>query len=229
MKSLFAGIVSLLAVLASAANADVVSFSTADNAFDSGVPNQGWWSDSIISDNLSPSYEVGSVSGALAETRNFFSFDLSSVGSGDVVTSATLRLQRFGIGLTNETFEQIEFFDVSTDAATLNNNFGTSSAIFSDLGTGISYGRTNQASAGNGSDFLEFVLNADAVNDINASRGGWFSIGGKLNTISGNDRFFVGSSGGQVLALNVVAVPEPSSFVALAVVGIPALLIRRNQ
>ena len=34
----------------------------------------------------------------------------------------------------------VEFFDVSTEVSTLNNNAGTSAAVYNDLGSGTSYG-----------------------------------------------------------------------------------------
>jgi hypothetical protein len=68
-------------------------------------------------------------------------------------------------------------FDVSTPAATLNANEGTSQTIFDDLGTGTSFGSFPVAD-GAADDVLSFALNAAGVAAFNAARGGFFSTGG---------------------------------------------------
>ncbi len=71
-------------------------------------------------------------------------------------------------------------WDVTTSAAVLNANDGTSSAIFKDLASGIHYG---EVSVGPYPFLLEIPLNAAAIADINAAAGGFFSIGGTLSPI----------------------------------------------
>ena len=70
-----------------------------------------------------------------------------------------------------DTSETIAFFDVSTPAATLNNNTGASAAIFADLGSGKNYGTFGVATYSFSSALtLAFALNADEI-----ERGGWFA------------------------------------------------------
>jgi hypothetical protein len=103
-------------------------------------------------------------------------------------------------------------FDVSTDAATLNRNNGSSPAIFEDLGTGRSYGTlaVNRGLLGD----LSFRLNATAVADIEAARGGYFSLGGRLVSFSRPDPEFVfgGTGGGPPARLRVDAFPLPRAL-----------------
>lgn len=55
---------------------------------------------------------------------------------------------RYGPGKGNEPVETYALFDVSTDAATLNQNEGLNAAIFADLGSGTSYGAFDVANVG---------------------------------------------------------------------------------
>jgi hypothetical protein len=94
--------------------------------------------------------------------------------------------------------EQWGLFDVTTNAAALNTSTNAQVMIdaFNDLGTGSSYGSfdVDVETTGNParlSEVLSFPLNAAALSDINASAGGYFSIGGKWLSISaGNDNSF---------------------------------------
>jgi hypothetical protein len=120
---------------------------------------------------------------------------------------ATLRVNA-GFSTGGDLIETVGFFDVSTDAATLNFNDGTNEAIFADLGTGRSYGTfsVNRGVLGD----LSFVLNADAVADINAARSGCFSLGRRLLSFSRPDAEFVfGGTAGLVARLSVEAFPLP--------------------
>jgi hypothetical protein len=103
--------------------------------------------------------------------------------AGQTVTQATLELVRYGVN-TPDASETIEFFDVSTPAAILNENNGPSPAIFADLGSGTSYG-SFVVNSYTFSDTLtlSFVLNAAARADIANAAGGFFSIGGSLQTL----------------------------------------------
>ena len=184
-------------------------FNTSDSPFDVGVDNQGWWHPTNLSLDLNDNHIAG------FSHRSFFTFDLSSLSG--TVTSATLNLLRFGSAPGNEATETLEFFDVSTDAVTLNNNVGTNAAIYNDLGSGTSYGQYVVPGSGNTLDVFSFSLNAAAIGNINAASGGFFSIGGVLISDDGND-FLFGSSGPfdpQQLVVETVAVPEPSTLLLL--------------
>lgn len=163
------------------ARSRTVVFSTAQNQFDPGVNNQGWWSDigEYENDDSNDNYAVSGFEAG--ETRDFFTFDVSALRRRHIV-SATLRVDAGDVtGLAGA--EVLRLSDVSTDPATLNSNTGSSSSIFRDLGTGTTYAefpigkaRSNQQ--------LAIRLNQKALRDLRrASRcapDGFFSIGGRL-------------------------------------------------
>jgi hypothetical protein len=189
----------------SPASAATQTFDTSQSAFNAGIDNQGWWSDT-----LSPAgggnYFVGDLGGA---HNNFFTFNLAAL-SGTVV-SARLEVVRYtsGSGAT----ETLGLFDVSTDAATLNTQTASPDpAIFGDLGSGRSYGTYTLSTVGDPNEIIALPLNSAAVADINASRGGFFSIGGTLFSVSQfSNRFLFGdssSAGTQRLVVETISVPQ---------------------
>jgi hypothetical protein len=159
-------------------------FRTSDSPFDPGVNNQGWWSETVSAYDGSDNYVTGFTSTAANyfEVRNFFTFDLRALDlTGRTIVSAVLQLDR-GVGWEDPT-ETLTLFDVSTDAATLNDNTGINAAIFDDLGTGTEYG-TYVVRAG-ASGRVAFRLDQAAIADITAAAGGFFSIGGTLQSPPG--------------------------------------------
>jgi hypothetical protein len=213
----------------------VYTLDTSAREFDSGVLNQGWWSDfagnNTYNDNYSislswtaPSYpnQQGIV------TRDFFTFDLSSISG--TIQSATLLLQRGNSGSPNPT-ETISFWDVQTPAAVLNNNYGPDASIVNDLGSGKNYGSFQVAMSGPTSEVLAFDLNANAVADLNANIGGFFSVGGSLDgqPASGVYRYIFGVTQGIPAELQVTVVPEPTSLGLVAVFGLGIWLVDRRR
>jgi hypothetical protein len=154
-------------VLSTTAVAQTVqTFTTSQSGFDPGVKNQGWWSSTVPNIDSNDNYFVGEAD----RLRNFFTFDLSAACPA---TSVTLQLTRF---------EQsgplpYSLFDVTTPAATLNDNDLFSTAIYNDLGSGTKFG-SFLVVQGAAADVLSFELNAAGVAAFNAARGGFFSIGG---------------------------------------------------
>jgi hypothetical protein len=214
-----------LLALQQPAYAAVFTLNTSDNQFDAGIDNQGFWSATLANADNNTNYQTGNSAGSI--TRSFFTFDLSGLNlSGQQVTSATLQLRRFGY--SGDASETVQFFDVSTPAATLNNNTGVSPTIFNDLGTGTSYGTFAVSAVGATTDLLSFVLNSSALSGITAAAGNFFSIGGTCDTCSVSQNFFQASSGTGIQRLvietAVAAVPEPSSLaligIALAIFGV---------
>lgn len=156
-----------------------VSFRTSEHTFDPGISNQGWWSPTWPGTDDNDNIFVGTVAPSV-EVNNFFTFFLDGVTPGGVV-SATLRINDtgFGSGPFPVTYS---LFDVSTDAAILNTNVGTSTSIFDDLGSGNMY--ASVVLGDNPSSPFDINLNAFALADINASAGNYFSIGGTLNAVT---------------------------------------------
>ncbi|MBN1795779.1 MAG: hypothetical protein JW804_03830 [Sedimentisphaerales bacterium] len=205
-----------------------LAFSTSDNQFNSGIDNQGWWSDTMSNEFITENYAIG-VNPTGNYSRNFFTFDLSSLS--DAVLSATLQLTRFKY-LSTADSETLGIFDVTTDAATLNDKNGINAAIYNDLGSGTSYGQFEVLSTGSEDDVLSFSLNSAAIANINSAAGGWFSIGGAIlsfgSPIYGGAEGLFGFSheedGTQCLVLEVI--PEPISVLLL---GLGALLLRKQN
>lgn len=154
-----------------------VTLSTGESTFDPDVLNQGWWSPNSENYDSNTNIIVGNDGESLY--NNFFTFDLSGLSEipSESVVSATLRINDTGSG--QGPFPVIySLFDVSTDAATLNANDGSSLGIYSDLGSGVNFASVLMAS--NPAGPFDIALNANAIAAISASIGGYFSIGGTL-------------------------------------------------
>src|SRR5262249_15321758 len=164
--------------------------------------SQGWWNgtsfaNSDDNDNHFVGY-FGSPSSPDPALRNFFSFDLTNVVQGSVI-DGVLRLNAgSGASDTGRTTQPYSLWDVRTDVITLNRNNGTSAAIFNDLGSGVPYGVINFPFGGVP---VDIFLNANAIADINAAAGAFWSVGGRLD-----DR-------------GHAPVPEPGTWLLLATGG----------
>ena len=192
-------------------NAEVITLNTSDSQFDSGVNNQGWYSSGPghIGTDSNDNYYTGTSNGD--ELRSFFTFDLPAVT--ETIISATLQLTRYQY-LGDDEAETLQLYDVTTNAATLNDNSGFNSMIFADLGSGVSYGTFSINKTGGYYDVLSFSLNAQALDDLNSSIGSFFSIGGRLGSMSDpNDAVFSGSGGIEIgtQSLIITTVPIPAS------------------
>lgn len=171
--------------------------------------------------------------------RNYHTFDLS--GLSGTITGATLRVWIDpkdgdpGSGQGNETgapyqssdpFEDILLYDVSTDASTLA-SASPGIGAFEDLGTGSTYG-TLRVAADDAGEYIEAVLNAQAITDLNAAIGGSWSVGGALDfngSYGANSSFIservlhddniLANDLPSQLVLTGSVVPEPSSVLLL--------------
>jgi hypothetical protein len=202
--------------------------STSDNQLQAGVDNQGWV-DPLVGNNnpVNDNYFTGNGH------RSYFIFDLSSIV--DTIISATLEVRRYETSSPGT----IEFFDVSTPAASLVATRGASpqAAIAADLSSGTSYG-SFAIGFGSSTDILSFALSATVLADLNAATG-YFAIGG--HATSGGPFFLnsfaePGNSAGtqnsiQRLVLVTAApqvVPEPTSLLLLGT-GASVLLAKTRQ
>jgi hypothetical protein len=201
----------------------ILTFSTADSQFFPGRNNQGWWNQVAghFAGNDNPLVGVapyGSQFPAISY-NDFFTFDLRGLPAGLRVTSARLNLERGG-----DTGASVTFYDVSTDAAHLSLGQGPDPSVFDDLGSGRIYGALGTG-GGNPSDVLSVDLDSAAIDDINASAGGFFSVGGHADggyVFAGNDQ------GVHTLSLEVVAAPEPAA-VLVAISALAVLHRRRSR
>lgn len=236
-----------VAMLATNAYADV----TIDHTYRSNVRSNGG--------SLAGSYAVRAIntdspnpSGTPIEReRNFHTFDLS--GLSGTITGATLRVWVDpkdgdpGSGIGNQTgapyqssdsSEDILLYDVSSDASDLVNS--PTATEFADIGSGNLYGTltVNDDDAG---EYIEAVLNAQAIADLNTAIGGLWSVGGALDfngSYGANSNFIservLHDDNNELndlpsqLVLTGSVVPEPSSLLlVLGTVAGWAVLRRR--
>jgi hypothetical protein len=195
-----------------------ISFETSQSPFTPGSVNQGWWSDTWPNEDLNDNYLTGIASFG-PHFRSFFTFDLSGLDlTGQKILSASLELSGFGYS-SSDSSETIGFFDVSTPAAILNHNVGTSAEIFNDLGSGVSYGSFIVPAYAFDATLL-FELNAAALTSIAKAAGGFFSIGGALLTAEVGQYLFASSGGTGIQRLTLVTapaepIPEPTTILLL--------------
>ena len=168
-------------------NGGAIQYNISGSQFDAGVNNAGWWSPNAVNADSNDNYIVGSINtgNQILLYNDFFTFDLA--GLNVLVTDAELRITRgfcCGGNDTSGGFGSVTYtlWDVTTDETTLNNNNGTSQAIYDDLGSGINYGSIVVADDGT-PDPLVIALNQNALQLINRRAGEFFSIGGTLNTV----------------------------------------------
>lgn len=186
----------------------------------------GWWNTTDGHSAGNQNYFVGSD--PVRTYHNYFTFDLPSLVSGALATDATLEVQLF---LSNgPPVVTYTLFDVSTPPGELDASSPPNPVIFSDLGSGASYGQFEVGVGQPATTVLRLPLNAGAVMDINAALGRSFSVGGALlsNTPAFPASLFGGSGDpppGVRLVLSTtgpVEIPEPPplGFVALVIGGL---------
>lgn len=219
------------------AGAALISFDTNQSQFTPGVSNQGSWANRILpccigvdtNDNYFTGEADFGLSTGFAELRSFFSFDLRALT--EQVDDARLIIYS-GVFGPDSFSEVLELFDVSTETQALNFNEGLSAAIFSDLGTGVSYGTFRLFRSTDREVDLELQLTADAIADINAAAGGFFSIGAALQTLSqAGGEYVFGQTGGPQrrpveLIVSTKAVPTPG---ALALFSVALMALARTR
>lgn len=227
-RSLFSSLLLVMAALQSECNATVITITTAQSPFAGSSLNQGWWSNSVSNTDSNTDYGIG-VFGA-ADHRGFASFDFSGFTVNDTISSATVKIQRGDSAGLNDATETVGFRDVSTSAATLNANSSASAGIYSDLGTGTSYGDFVVPGDDLSTVVLDFNL-SNAVANLNAAKGGFFSVGFFLNSQDGNQALFLNTAAFPIsievtYTTSFASVPEPS-VVGFLAVGCGTVLVRR--
>ena len=193
---------------------------------------QGWWAAegglNVSNTNDNTNYLTGNI--RATDLRDFFTFDLGTIAK---VSSATLQIQRFEGSETGT--KTLDFFDVSTPADVLSQKVNSpSNAIYSDLGSGKNYGTFDVSTSGNSDEILNSVLNSDAIADINARKGQFFSIGGAFSGNLEDDYLFSGSGDGTLAKLvidntHLATVPEPDTLGGIAVAGVAGLWLKRKR
>ena len=136
-----------------------------------GAQDTGWWSNYAGNDSENKNYYAST--GSSEGFNDFFAFDTSGLDSS-AVTSLSLEVESYVI--SGDATYQV--WDVSTAESDLENNNGTSSAIYDDLGSGKNYG-SYDLSTNVSYTLLTFDLNANAIADFSADESnGFFATGG---------------------------------------------------
>jgi hypothetical protein len=188
----------------------------------------GWYDESGEHLGGNSNYIVGGY--RQVEYRSFFVFDLRSVSEN--IVDATLKIPNVGSNLHGPwTYTS---YDILTPVSDLTATQVGRTDIFNDLGTGIVYA-SGSAPPSYG-DYL-VSLNTAGLAALNASKGGWFAIGGALSlspqplgvsnyTLStasdyDNHTFAVTPAQGRPVELNLAvdAVPEPSTLLIWSLLG----------
>lgn len=142
--------------------------------------DRGWWNSLGDHESTNDNTFTGSLDSN--SYNSYFTFDLRGLAQN--VQGATLLLEQENYFGTDRS-EQISVWDVSTDASTLEaNGLPRNTAIFDDLQSGSRYASLTVYPSDVGS-VLTIQLNAAAIANINAARGGFFSVGVHLDTPSG--------------------------------------------
>jgi len=196
---------------------------TYDNEIIPGIRNQGWRS-ATVGGNVE-NYVVGNGGESPSEVdRNHFSFRIGPFSApNEVVVCARLELTAYDYLSPHESITY-HLFDVSTDVGALMQT-AADAQIFNDLGSGRCYGSFAVNRPASRNDVLTFWLNQYALEDIQASVGTYFSIGGTIYPDPQHLEYLFGSSGPdyplnhpygiQRLLVETAVVPEPSSLLAL--------------
>ena len=149
------------------------------NALDS-----GWYDGTGFHGSANPNYFAGQAG---QQFRDFVAFSIPSIPQ--TISGATLRLTNGlasrGPGyISPDPSETFTLFDVSTPIPALLAGGGGQIGIFTDLGTGTSFG-SRAISAADNFQIVPITINAAGIAALNAARGTQMAIGGAVTTISG--------------------------------------------
>lgn len=150
--------------------------------------DMGNYNSTGLHDPNNTNYVIGddiSQGGISLQYRNFFVFDLSSLGAGDQIIDAHLEVYQDNGFVSPSPSETWEAWDVTTAVDTLRAGGSGKTSIYNDLGTGTSYGsqEVTEASEGN---LVSLTLNAMARGHIQDKIGNLFAIGGSISSLDSN-------------------------------------------
>ena len=181
-------------------------FSTATSRFSPPSNNQGWWSSNSGNSNFNDNYFTGRDPGQLI--HDYFTFDISGFGNNCALgRSAYLTVPRGHGFTTGAPVLTLGLYDVSTDPFTLSQKANNpNSHIYSDLGSGKSYGNFLLPTFAGAPFTLDLNgVGLAAINQAHLNGQQFFSIGGALvkpppiSTV-----YLFGSTGGTPVTLTVI-------------------------
>jgi hypothetical protein len=193
----------------------------------------GRYTNTGTSNATNANYGAGYISPANLTFRNFFAFDLTGI-TGSIVNPYITIFEPTGGFVSNVTPLTFGLFDVTTSSTTVLAGGSGLTAIYTDLGSGASYGSTS-VSAANDNSFLTITLNSAFISDFIAREGSTLLIGGAITTAlpqTNNERIFNGTpetglTSGSVV-LHFTAVPEPSTYGLIGAVAMAGLILVRR-
>lgn len=181
-------------------------------------------------DPLGHNYVIGRPSPVSQIGNNFFVFDLSSVL--DQVISAEFWIESSAY-ISADPSETFTVYDITGSIPAIR-DASAGVAGFADMQSGNAYGNIDVSSADNGT-MLHLILNAQAIQDINAGLGGLFAIGGTVSTLDmitpRDEQIFVFTNPDDPrdgVELHLTIVPEPSAM-GLLMVSCGMLALRRMR
>jgi hypothetical protein len=139
-----------------------------------------------------PSFLVGQV--PPKQYNNFFVFNLA--GINPTILSASLNLSVGPAGYSSSSSsDTFGLFDVSTPIVSLEATGFGQPGIFTDLGTGVSYGSKTVTSSVNNT-LLSTPFSVAGIAALNSKRGSQFALGGSLTTVVGPNAQYLFSGSG---------------------------------
>jgi PEP-CTERM motif-containing protein len=201
-----------------------------------GFTEAGWYNQDGFHDQTNPSYIAGEIvvpnDGSFTDGffNDFFTFNLPAIS--DLIVGAQLRIFN-PVFFSGDPTETLGIFDVSTPAAALGPSTSGAVGVFTDLGSGTSYGSQVVSAADDGM-YVIIDLNQAALDALNAAGPGLFAFGGALTTLNSSpatEFVFAGTENPLSRDAQLIlttrpddgAAPEPSSLLLLAA-GVAAAL-----
>ena len=185
--------------------------------------DRGRWDEFGQHLSFDQSYTAGIYAGPPTGFRNYFTFDLSAGLPCGTITGATLTAPNpGGVGL----LRSYTLHDVSASSAAAldSTDFGSAAgmAIYSDLGTGSSFGSVLPTTVNDTPIVVPF--NAAGIAALNAARGGTFSVGGALAGATLGDILFTFTSSVPVADVSLTLTTDPFLQPDAQIKGGPASL-----
>ena len=166
--------------------------------------DKGAWNSSGSHTSTDKNYTLGSSGGIF---RDYVVFSLSGIAQPIIGASLVYFNPTSGYSSSNLT-DTLGIFDVSTPIATLEASGSSQTAIYDDLGTGVSYGQRTVSTADNNAN-VTVPLNSAGVSYLNSKLNSSVAFGGSITTLVGQSaHLFSGTANFGVMLVLQFAVPD---------------------
>ena len=192
--------------------------------------DRGTYTENGDHDPVYNNYVIGRGGPSSLVVNNFFVFDLSGILEQVISAEFWIESNWYISADPSETFT---VYDITGSIPAIRNG---SAGVpgFTDMQSGNAYGNISVSSADNGT-MLHLILNAQAIQDINAGLGGLFAIGGTVSTLDmitpRQEEIFVFTdpdNPADGVELRLTIVPEPSAL-GLLIVSCGLMVLRRMK